>query len=315
MFPEVRFHADPLTGVDDIEWAVYCRRRNDEACTVATREKSREEFGESNMSVWEAVTWDVARAGGLTAYLLLTLAVALGLALSLRLQSPRWPRIINSELHNFLTLLASIFTVVHVLAVWIDPFTHFSWSAVFLPLASTYRPFWMAFGIVGLYLGIAIFISTWLRPHIGYALWRRLHVLTLGVYGLVTVHGIATGSDTRTWWALGLYLSSLAIVGTLFVLRMRKRPEAQSATPASPAGMAQRRVAAAGMQTAPRMQQPNLSRPVRYGAPPAAAPRHQGIDSRGLPFATAAPAHSGHNGATGSISTPPEAAAPAGGHR
>ena len=91
-------------------------------------------------TIWQTITWDVARAGGFTAYILLTLAVAVGLALSTQLQSPRrWPRLLNSELHNFLTLLSTIFVGVHVLAVWIDPFTHFGWSAVFIPFASSYR--------------------------------------------------------------------------------------------------------------------------------------------------------------------------------
>ena len=88
-------------------------------------------------TIWQTITWDVARAGGFTAYILLTLAVAVGLALSTQLQSPRrWPRLLNSELHNFLTLLSTIFVGVHVLAVWIDPFTHFGWSAVFIPRAT-----------------------------------------------------------------------------------------------------------------------------------------------------------------------------------
>ncbi|SRR5581483_6435195 len=172
------------------------------------------------MSVWETVTWAVARAGGLTAYVLLTAAVIMGLALSLRWQSARWPRLINNEWHNYLTLLSLIFVGIHVLAVLVDPYTHFGLADILVPLASTYRPEWMAFGIVGLYLGIAIGISTWLRPIIGYQWWRRLHVLTLVLYALVTVHGIATGSDTNTWWALGIYLASIAIVGTLTVLRL-----------------------------------------------------------------------------------------------
>ena len=36
-------------------------------------------------TIWETVTWDVARAGGFTTYVLLTLAVAVGLALSTQL--------------------------------------------------------------------------------------------------------------------------------------------------------------------------------------------------------------------------------------
>jgi uncharacterized protein involved in cysteine biosynthesis len=75
-----------------------------------------------NTTLWNEVTWAVARAGGFTAYLLLTLAVLVGLALSLHWQSDRWPRLINNELHNFLSLLSLTFIIVHVLAVWIDPF-------------------------------------------------------------------------------------------------------------------------------------------------------------------------------------------------
>ena len=181
-------------------------------------------------TIWQEITWTIARAGGFTSYILLTLAVAVGLALSLQLQSPsKWPRLLNSELHNFLTLLSSIFIVVHVLAVWIDPFTRFGWSAIFIPFASSYRTVWIGLGIVALYLGIAIGISTWLRPHIGYKWWRRLHVLTLGIYVIATLHGLGTGSDTQTWWALAIYIGSIALVGPLlmrrlFISRNKKKP-------------------------------------------------------------------------------------------
>jgi predicted ferric reductase len=185
------------------------------------------------MTAWEAVTWYLARAGGLTAYALLTAAVVVGLALTLHWQSPRWPRLINSEWHNYLTLLSLIFVSIHVLAVWIDPFTHFGLNEIWIPLASHYRPPAMAFGIVGLYLGIAIGLSTWLRPVIGYQLWRRLHVLTLVLYALVTLHGITAGTDSRTWWALALYLGSAGLVGLLLVFRLQGSE--QHATNSQPA--------------------------------------------------------------------------------
>jgi hypothetical protein len=180
------------------------------------------------MSIWQTVTWDVARAGGFTAFGLLTFSVALGLALTLHLQSPRWPRIINSELHNFLTLLALIFTGVHILAIWVDPFTRFGWNEVFIPFVSHYRTLWMALGIVAFYIGIAIGISTWLRPYIGYKLWRNLHILTLLLYVLVVVHGIAAGSDTRTWWGSAIYACSVLLVGTLLCIRLMKPVNAKS---------------------------------------------------------------------------------------
>jgi predicted ferric reductase len=173
-------------------------------------------------TIWQTVTWNIARTGGFTAYILLTLSVVLGLALSLHMQTPRWPRIINNELHNFLTLLALIFTGIHVLAVWLDPFTHFGWNEVLIPLASHYRPVWMAFGIIALYLGLAVGLSTWIRPRIGYKWWRRFHVLTLLLFGLVAIHGVATGSDTRTWWGAAIYAISVLAVGTLLYIRLYK---------------------------------------------------------------------------------------------
>lgn len=174
------------------------------------------------MTIWQMVTWDVARAGGFTAFGLLALSVAVGLALTLHIQSSYWPRIINSELHNFITLLALVFTGVHVLAVWIDPFTHFGLNEVLIPFASHYRPLWMALGIIALYIGVAIGLSTWLRPYIGYKLWRSLHVLTLLLFAFVIVHGITTGSDTRTAWGAAIYAFSVLLVGILFVVRLLK---------------------------------------------------------------------------------------------
>src|SRR5262249_56524643 len=72
--------------------------------------------GRSTMSaqLWQQITWDVARAGGMVAYILLTRSVALGLALSMRWQRPRWPRLFTNEMHSFLTLLSLVFIAVHV---------------------------------------------------------------------------------------------------------------------------------------------------------------------------------------------------------
>lgn len=194
------------------------------------------------MGLWRAVTWDVARAGGLTTYVLLTASVLVGLALSLKLQSPRWPRLINNALHNYVTLLGGVFLGVHILAIAVDPFTRFGVNELLIPFASHYRPLGMAIGIVALYLAAAIGLSTWLRPRIGYQLWRKLHVLTLALYAFATIHGIMTGTDTRSWWALGMYGASVLMVGALVAVRFGTTTE-----PAShgQAGVAQKRVGAA----------------------------------------------------------------------
>ena len=172
------------------------------------------------MSSWNAITWDTARAGGLVAYVLVTAAVAVGLVLRNRWQSSRWPRLVTNELHGYLSLLALVFIVIHVVAVAIDPFTHFGLAAVLVPFASHYRPVWMSLGIVALYLLLAVWVSSRLRRRIGHRLWRQIHVLAFAVYAAATVHGLGTGSDTRTLWAAALYATSVGLVGTLLAVRL-----------------------------------------------------------------------------------------------
>jgi hypothetical protein len=176
------------------------------------------------VSTWNAVTWDTARAGGFLAYVLLTFAVAAGLVLRNRWQTARWPRLVTNEVHGYLSLLALVFISVHVLAVLLDRYTRFGLAEVLVPLASHYRPLWMGLGTVALYLLLAVWLSSKLRQRIGYRAWRAVHVLAYGVYAAATVHGLGTGSDTRTVWALVVYGASVALVGGLAARRLLVPP-------------------------------------------------------------------------------------------
>ena len=201
--------------------------------------------GGRSVSAWSTLTWDTARAGGFAAYALLSLAVIAGLVLRNRWQSDRWPRLITTELHGFLSLLGLVFVTIHVLAVAVDPFTHFGLREVLLPFVSHYRPLWMGLGIVALYLLLAVWVSTRLRTRIGYRLWRQIHLLAFLVFAASTVHGIGTGSDTKTTWGLAIYLVAALAVGALSIRRLlvpvgrdeRRRPVAACPCPGSAAAL------------------------------------------------------------------------------
>ncbi len=53
-------------------------------------------------------------------------------------------------------------------------------------------------------------------------------MLTLLLYGLVVVHGIATESDTRTWWGAAIYVLSILLVGIPLLIRLYKPAHPQS---------------------------------------------------------------------------------------
>jgi DMSO/TMAO reductase YedYZ heme-binding membrane subunit len=174
------------------------------------------------------LTWEIARAGGFVAYGLLTASVAIGLVLSLKWRSPRWTRFITNELHRFVTLLALVFVVIHTLMVAIDPFIRFTPAEVLIPFLSHYRPLWIALGIVAMDLLIAVYVSEWVRPHVGYRWWRRFHYLSFAVFILALVHGLGTGSDSRTPWAIGVYATSVVVVAALISVRALPGPGERS---------------------------------------------------------------------------------------
>jgi predicted ferric reductase len=78
------------------------------------------------------------------------------------------------DLHRFLGGLAVIFTGVHVAAVLLDSYVHFSVINVLVPFTGTWHPAAVAWGIVALYLLLAVELTSLVRSRIPKRLWRRL---------------------------------------------------------------------------------------------------------------------------------------------
>ncbi|HMM43975.1 MAG TPA: ferric reductase-like transmembrane domain-containing protein, partial [Thermomicrobiales bacterium] len=163
-----------------------------------------------------SLLWYLGRGSGITAFLLVTVAVALGIAVSRRWFAGPIPRLVVHDLHRWVTLTFYVFVALHVVTIWLDPFTHFRLVDVLVPFASTYRPLWMSLGIIAAELSIAVGASVWVRSRIGYRAWHALHGLTYPIFLASLVHGLGTGTDTRTTWATGLYAGSVALVAGLW---------------------------------------------------------------------------------------------------
>jgi len=151
---------------------------------------------------------------------LLTISVCLGILLTLRLRSPNWPLFLSDQLHGFTALLFFVFLLLHIVTVLVDPFTKFGLGDVLVPFASNYRRAWLGLGVVAFELSLALGLSVHLRRFIGYRAWRVIHYATYAILPLTLVHGLATGTDSRTAWGLGIYVAcSLALV-TVTAMRL-----------------------------------------------------------------------------------------------
>jgi len=176
------------------------------------------------------VEWYVARASGIVAFALLTLAVLLGLALSGRARPRYWPRFAVEDVHRFAGLLTGTFVFVHVLTLFVDSYMPFSLTQLLVPGVSSYRPVATALGVVAAELLLALAIMNRYRKRLSYRFWRRVHYLNFAVWTLALLHGFLGGTDRGAPWADALYIGSAASVAALLVWRAMggTRPSAAS---------------------------------------------------------------------------------------
>ncbi|HET7486696.1 MAG TPA: ferric reductase-like transmembrane domain-containing protein [Acidimicrobiales bacterium] len=190
--------------------------------------------------------WYVARAGGLTAWWLITASVIWGLLLSTRVANgkprPAW----LLDLHRFLGALAVVFTAIHVGGLVADSWSHFGWSQVLVPLTSSWRPVAVAWGVVAFYVLLAVEASSLLVRHLPRRLWRAVHRASFGLFVLAGAHALTAGSEAGNPAVRWSAVLASGIVGSLVVYRLARprrltrsrppRPPHTSATAAPLAG-------------------------------------------------------------------------------
>jgi sulfoxide reductase heme-binding subunit YedZ len=168
--------------------------------------------------------WLLARASGLTAYILLTLSVLAGLVVKSRPFGRAVKTASVTDVHRYLSLLGLGMLALHGATLVLDQTVHISIAALLVPFASGYRPAAVAAGVVAAELTVLIAASFSLRRWIGGRNWRRLHWATYLVFFLGTAHGLAAGTDSSQPWAFGLYLGAVGSVVFATAWRVLTRP-------------------------------------------------------------------------------------------
>src|SRR5712692_2722087 len=110
--------------------------------------------------------WYVARSGGLVAWALVVAACAWGLLHATRALGRRPTPAWMLSTHRYLSALASVFVAIHVVAIIADSYVHFGLTDVVIPLAASWHPVAVAWGIVGTYLLLAIELTSLARRHL-----------------------------------------------------------------------------------------------------------------------------------------------------
>ena len=157
------------------------------------------------------VMWYITRAAGLTAYVLLWLSTAWGLAVSSKILDLFLHRTFTYDFHQFISLLAIGFIVLHIAVLMADRYLPYTLAQVLLPFLSPYRPLWVGIGVIGFYLSLLVTVTFYLRSRIGVRTFRAIHGLSLIAYLAATVHGFFAGTDSP------LLATELIYAGTFLV--------------------------------------------------------------------------------------------------
>jgi DMSO/TMAO reductase YedYZ heme-binding membrane subunit len=167
-----------------------------------------------------ALPWYVARSGGIVAWALVTVSVVVGLVQSTRVArgraNPAWLRGFHANAGG----MALAFTGIHVVGLLLDTTVHFSVADVLLPFAAAWRPLAVAWGIVAMYLLLAVGITAWARRRLPRGAWLKVHRISALTYGLATAHLLTAGTDVANPVLAGTALVSMFVVAALVFTRL-----------------------------------------------------------------------------------------------
>lgn len=219
--------------------------------------------------------WLASRSAGLVAYALLSAAVLLGLAMALRLGSPRLRREARA-LHERLALLALGATAAHGLLLLADPWLRPGLRGLLVPFAADYRPLWTGLGVLAGYLAAGLSLTYYARRRLGVRRWRQAHRFIPVAWALAAVHVAGAGTDAVSLWLQVPLALSAALVMALLAERLlgarRGARPAAGRTPAPERAPAPRveppeRGPAAAPPPVPLWSRPGSPRADRAGSP------------------------------------------------
>lgn len=166
--------------------------------------------------------WYMARSAGFTAYGLLSISVLVGVSTTSAIWDKLKIRKLMTQLHQYISLLILPFLCFHLWALHQDTSIPFPWGTVFVPFSNSYRPIPTGFGVLALYAWLLIVATSYFRGKISAKYWRKFHLLSFPTFLLVTLHGILTGTDSRSGLAMLIYAIPTVLFTVLVIIRIQK---------------------------------------------------------------------------------------------
>ena len=178
--------------------------------------------------------WMVARAAGITAYLILTFIVAVGLILSHPVNKSTWK--LSKRLfpwHENLLVFVIAFLAAHVVSLVLDPYAGVGIAGSLVPGLSSYRSIPVAIGVLAMYALLITGLTARYTKMLPPGTWLKIHRLSVLVWGASWAHGILAGTDSD--FLAPLYVSTglviLAAAAYRYWVSKQQRPTFATSLP------------------------------------------------------------------------------------
>lgn len=206
----------------------------------------------SNTDFGSHAFWLASRSAGISAMVLMTCTVMLGLAQGGNLLggfSEKFRRRTRTQardltrIHEFLSLGAIVMLLAHGALLLGDSWLEPTVTQLLIPFTLDHKPLYTGLGIIAGWTTVLLGLTYYLRAHIGVKRWKTLHRFTIAGYALAVVHVLGAGTDSATAWLRWPLLASAGIVAVMFLLRVSsgqaaarqaERPMPRSPRPAAP---------------------------------------------------------------------------------
>ncbi len=174
-------------------------------------------------------SWYLGRASGMFAFIMLTLTVCFGLLNSSRFMTKLFLPATIYAMHRTLSFAALLAVVTHMSSFFFDRFFHLSFAEALVPflLSREYQSALgfdigkgVGIGIIAFYFILLLVLTSEFRSKMSPKLWRGTHYLSFVAYLLFIAHGVSSGTDSKEWWMVALYVASGMLVFGLIIFRV-----------------------------------------------------------------------------------------------
>jgi DMSO/TMAO reductase YedYZ heme-binding membrane subunit len=143
---------------------------------------------------------DLSSFAGLTAMVLLTVNVVMGILIS-RNYNPakRWPRrrIPLFRIHNWTAYTALAVVLLHPTLLLFAERPHFRVFDILLPVSSPGQTFYNSLGAMAFWCVLVVVITSYFRPRMGSRPWKKIHYTAYFAAAFLVAHGLLIDPDLK----------------------------------------------------------------------------------------------------------------------